>query len=386
MVSLADLPWKFLLDCSSCDASITGDLVGPVFTSPDTIMFCFPDGMATTWKIGQDDFVSDVQMLKLDYSQTIRVKNGVFSDDGKLIAVNPGSEILLFSCDGKFLSSVFKVTEDGKLNASCLTFSSDNSLLLFCIQDSNNDQSFYVWDVKNKILSGRIHFPFKMPVDCCCFARDNRQIFFCNASTVLILQYPPTTIPCPTVCIPNMHHTAFPKCNHCGVSSDNKLLVCCIANEILIHPLDGTNAFWKVPHNHSGRVEFCKFLKGNRYLMSYGIDGVVFLFDLLVWKSVAYARQESIVNIAVSPDENKVVCLRSSREVSVVNLHGLKCGLPSDFQLPSKFRFRLSDRSHEPRPRQVISPSAVPAEIEMEDLCDEDAQLSPYSSESSDED
>ena len=193
MISLADLPWKFLLDCSPCDSNITGDPVGPVFTSPDS----------------QDDLVSDVQMLKLDYSRTMREKNGVFSDDGKWIAVNPGSEILLFSCDGKFVFSVFKVTKDGKLTASCLTFSSDNSLLLFRIHDSDNDQSFYVWDVNNKILSDPIHLPYQIPVDCCCFARDNSKIFFCSASTIRILPYPSKTTSCPIFFIPNVHHTFF---------------------------------------------------------------------------------------------------------------------------------------------------------------------------------
>jgi hypothetical protein len=122
--------------------------------------------------------------------------------------------------------------------------------------------------------------------------------------------------------------------------------------------------------------------------MSYGIDGVVFLFDLLVWKSVAYTRQESVVNIAVSPDENKVVCLGSSAELNVINLQKLKYGLPSKLQLPSNFR--LPDKYNEPEERQVISPPIQVGleykNVEKEYSLDENDFMLPSSSESSDED
>ena len=113
------------------------------------------------------------------------------------------------------------------------------------------------------------------------------------------------------------------------------------------------------------------------------MDGVVLLFDLSEWKSVAYARlQESVGTITLSPSEDKVVCLGSSGKVGLINLHGLKCGLPSNFQLPSAFR--LSGKKRE-QVRQGISPPPSEIDFEMEDVLDEDAQLSPYSSESSDE-
>ena len=51
-------------------------------------------------------------------------------------------------------------------------------------------------------------------------------------------------------------YKAFLKCSHCIVSPDNKLLVCCIGSEILVHQLDGRNAPWKVPHNHSGLIKW----------------------------------------------------------------------------------------------------------------------------------
>ncbi|XP_028414763.1 LOW QUALITY PROTEIN: uncharacterized protein LOC114537853 [Dendronephthya gigantea] len=179
-------------------------------------------------------------------------------------------------------------------------------------------------------------------------------------------------------------YAALDKFGHCTVSSDNKMLACCIANDILIFPLNGQDTFCKVPQNHSGKIEYCEFLRGNRYLISYGIDGVVFLFDLLEWKSVAYRRQESIVRIAISPDEDKLACLYSSGDVSIIRLYGLKTGLPQNFQLPSIPRHL--QRDSEVQDRQVVRPPDQ-THSENENLMDVDELMwFIYQSESSDDD
>ena len=241
-----------------------------------------------------------------------------------------------------------------------------------------NNQFFYIWDVQNEVLSNRGNLVLEMPIDCACFTQDNSKIFFCGASAVHIYDYP-SNCPGRTIQIPGK---AFLKCSHCVVSPDNKLLVCCIGNEILAHPLDGSDDPCEVPHSHSGLIKSCKFLKGGCYLLSCDMEGVVLLFDFSEWKSVAYARlQESISTITVSPNEDRVVCVGSSGKVGLINLHGLKCGLPSNFQLPSAFR--LSRKNREQVRRGISPPSEI--DFQMEDVLDEDAQLSPYSSESSDE-
>ena len=340
MVSSADLSGEFFLGCLECDASTSGGIIDVIFTSPDTITFLFSNGMLKSQKIGSDFLPFFTGMLELDYLQKISVQKCAFSHDGNMIAINHSCDISLFSSEGKFLSLVFKITEQ---NACCLTFSPDDSLFLFCIEESDNNQSFYVWDIENKRILYHLSdlgLPSKNPVDCCCFDQDNSKIFFCNASSVFILHYPPKNGAGKNLSPRIGYYKSA--CSNCAVSFDNKLLVCCIANEILLHPLVGVNAFWKVPHNHLGKIECCRFLKGNRYLISCGIDGVVFLFDLLSWKPVAYTvvMQESIVTMSVSPDEDKIVCLGSSGKVSVVNLHGLKHGgLPSDFQLPEDCKY-----------------------------------------------
>ena len=83
-------------------------------------------------------------------------------------------------------------------------------------------------------------------------------------------------------------------------------------------------------HGHSGRVEYCRFLKGDSYLISYGVDNIVFLFDLSEWKIVSYVKvrvayvNELIISMAVSPNEDKAVSVRSSGRLNLIKLSGLQ--------------------------------------------------------------
>ena len=113
---------------------------------------------------------------------------------------------------------------------------------------------------------------------------------------------------------------------------------------------------------------------------------MVFLFDLFLWESVAFARLESTIAMSISPDEDKIVCLESSGQAVLINLHGLKSGLPLDFQLP--LDFRLPEENCHPEKTKVILP---PDQYEFREvgvnyLYDEDDQISQSFSESSDED
>jgi WD40 repeat protein len=387
-VLLRDLPGKFLLNCKTGDG-VTSKPVAVTFTPAHTIMILCSDAKFALWKLDHSDLIMACysKTLELDYSEKISIEKCVFSHDGKLIAIHHSCQILLFNCEGKFLCSVFKVIEECKYTAPCLTFSPDDSLLLFCIQKGTSDQTFYVWNVKKEVLTDPIllPIPYVIHVECCCFSSDNRKLFFCNASSVLILEYPSKVVSCPTIIVPHVNSRASDTCSHCIVSSDNMLLAWCVANEIFIFSLNGSDTFWKVPHNHFGKVEYFYFLRGNCYLISYGIDGIVFLFDIFEKKSIAYVKLESIISMALSPDEDKVVCLESSGKLSVINLYGLKPGLPSDFKLPSNFRLH-AQINHQPQRTQII---AAPFQTETagdEFIIDDDERMSFYSSESGDED
>ena len=179
----------------------------------------------------------------------------------------------------------------------------------------------------------------------------------------------------------------FEKFSHCTISQGNELLACCIADNIHLYPLcnPAGQSFQQLPPGHLGRIEFCQFLKGTRYLISHGVDGAVFLWDLCEWKAVAYARitqgRENILNIRVSPEEDKVVCLTSLGQLSMITLCGLKSGtIPSEF--PSLgvaggqgLTSETSRRQPQEQPRAVSQCATVSNNEEITEAMDVDMLL-----------
>lgn len=149
----------------------------------------------------------------------------------------------------------------------------------------------------------------------------------------------------------------------CTVSLDNQLLVCCIANRILIYNLlaPNVNSSKQVLRGHLGGIEFCRFLKANRYLISYGVDGMVFLWEISELKAVALVRitqgNEKIVAMAVSPEEDIAVCFTSSDRVYMIRLCGLGAAPSSKpFTSPSEGKLETAETSLR-IPREIASPS-----------------------------
>ena len=244
-----------------------------------------------------------------------------------------------------------------------VTFSSDDSLILFCIQKINDDQCFYIWNVNNAItLTGPLCLDgsprFDMHVYSCCFSSDNCKQFFCNAFSVLILEHEANNAA--GTKLQKRYIISHPSdiCSHCTVSCDDTLLANCIANEIVICSADDTEKFYKLPHQHFRQIQYCKFLCGKRYVISYGMDMLMFLFNLVAWQSIAYLRlSESCINIAISPHEDKIVCLESPDKISLIYLHGLESDWISNLELPSK-------ANHTPQGAHLV---LVPVQTETED-------------------
>ena len=80
----------------------------------------------------------------------------------------------------------------------------------------------------------------------------------------------------------------------------------------------------------------CRFLKGNRCLISYGVDGMVFLWNITESKAIEFMRiahgEEKIDSTAVSPEEDRAVCFLSSGRVCAITLGKLECALSSKLQ------------------------------------------------------
>ena len=159
-----------------------------------------------------------------------------------------------------------------------------------------------------------------------------------------------------------MPYTGIDKFTHCTVSPQDDLLVYCIADKILLFALKTSTdqSILQLPRAHLGKVEFCQFLKGNRYLVSYGVDGTVFLWDLSEWKAVGFAKiaqgQENIVSMAVSAEGDKVVCVTSFGRLNVVKLCGLKDAMLPKLPLPKGMS---SEKMTEAFRGQVREPTAA---------------------------
>ncbi len=362
--------------------------VKSIFIPAGTILSVF--SRLTSWKI----------------TQGFHVKKCVFSQDGKLIATHQGTEILLFDFD-KLVCSLCDDRYD-EHDVSCLTFSPDNTLLLFFIQQKRrgfrtHDHDFYVWDVQNRVLSASFDSPSgPLSIDCCCFLSDNTKLIICGEFSFEVWEY--ASGPCRLLTKVETNvlglYTEVDKFTHCTVSPENDLLACCIVDRILIYKLNSpTNqSVLQLPRAHLGKIEFCQFLKGNRYLISYGVDGTVFLWDLSECKAISYTRigqgRESIVGMAVAPEEDKVFCVTSFGRLNEIKLCGLKCTRLSGFQLSeviSSERMTHETRGQVGEPTTTIQSPSCAANTDVSEDLDvaeliEEMDFMLYSDESEDSD
>ena len=369
---LRDLPAKFLVN--SCLSVMASKAVGVTFTSRDKFGVLFSNGTFGSWKIVDGSLVSsdramppsqlmELQQVKfpLAFISQFQARKFFFSHSGDIIVVDEGSQIVLLK---RGTSTPIQVRTLGSVACvGSVTFSSDDSLILFCIQKINDDQCFYIWNVNNTItLTGPLCLDgsprFDMHVDSCCFSSDNCKLFFCNAFSVLILEHEANNAAVTKLQKRYINSHPSDICSHCTVSCDDTLLACCIANEIVICSVDDTDKFYKLPHQHFRQIQYCKFLCGKRYLISYGMDMLMFLFDLVARQSIAYLRlSESCISIAISPNEDKIVCLESLDKISLIYLHGLESDWISNLELPSK-------ANHTPQGAHLV---LLPAQTETED-------------------
>ena len=233
--------------------------------------------------------------------------------------------------DFSLVETCIVFTEEFGYTISSLTFSVESDSLLYCIRDWQSFTRGDVWDVLRKCVSGSVKSPALVVVECCCISSEKQEIVLCGNYQIEIWKY------CERSChllaalhIEEMYNSV--RFSRCIVSSDDQLLVCCIANTILVYSQNALdiNSSKRVLLGHLGKIEFCRFLKENRYLISYGIDGMVFLWDAIKFKAVGFARiPQDTVCMAVSPDEEKAVCYTSTNLICLVKL----CKQKRDFSV-----------------------------------------------------
>jgi len=357
-------PFKFLA-LSPVKSSNVGKSVGAIFCSSNTVLSVSSDSKITSWETTANKegiaFICE-SLLTEPGVQSLPVENCLLSSDGRLIAIHQKTKVDLYSFEDnaeekKFVHTVYE--SKCEFTVACFAFSVDSTLLLFCIQDSRRYPRLYVWDVHQKVMAASLKSPGLLTIECCCFSWDKRLVILCGDYEIEIVEYAGGT--CQRLGVERPYHSV--KFAQCTVSLDNQLLVCCIANRILIYNLlaPNVNSSKQVLRGHLGGIEFCRFLKANRYLISYGVDGMVFLWEISELKAVAFVRitqgNEKIVAMAVSPEEDIAVCFTSSDRVYMIRLCGLGAA-PSlkPFTSPSEGKLETAETSLR-IPREIASPS-----------------------------
>ena len=269
---------------------------------------------------------------KEDVVPFVPVKSVVFSQSGGLIACHLGPKLYICNIFDDAFSHL--LCEDQCECDSChLTFSPDSTLLLHYIQNSNDILRFQVWNVHSRALIVTFDLPavesLISPLDCCCLSSDNTKLIVCGGFIIEIWEYGASAC---RLIAGIEHHVFISNYNeftYCTVSSETNLLACCITDRIALCPVNTPTdqSVLLLPPAHLGKIELCQFVKGGRYLISYGVDGNVFLWDLNRCEAIAFAKlcqgRESIKRLCGSCEGDKFFFLTSSGRFGVLTLCGL---------------------------------------------------------------
>ena len=363
-------PCKFFPVLPGQDREV-GETTAAIFSSSDTVKSISSESLITSWRLLDHNLGSSFETfskssLAGSRSLVSNIQNCVFSIDGKLLAFQHNTQM---QCLVEEKSQCIVFTADLSFTDLCLTFSLDGVFLLFSIRNNCGGQHFYVWHVQEKVLSKSFSSPYLLSIDSLCLSPDNRNLILCGGEYEIEIWefslYPRHLLK--RICVERSFNPM--KFSYCAVSQDTELLVCCLANVIFVHSLQvaDIHSSKRVLRGHLGKIEFCKFLKRNRYLISYAVDGMVFLWDISESKAIGFARiakgREKILCMAVSPDEDRAVCFISPSRVCVLNFCNLKCALPVDFFTAPRKGARSTAETNLLPFRQISSTANIPASL-----------------------
>ena len=270
---------------------------------------------------------------KEDVVPFVPVKSVVFSQSGGLIACHLGPKLYICNIFDDAFSHL--LCEDQCECDSChLTFSPDSTLLLHYIQNSNDILRFQVWNVHSRALIVTFDLPavesLISPLDCCCLSSDNTKLIVCGGFIIEIWEYSASACRLIARIENRVFISNYGEFTYCTVSSETNLLACCITDRIALCPMNTPTdqSVLLLPPAHLGKIELCQFVKGGRYLISYGVDGNVFLWDLNRCEAIAFAKlcqgRESIKRLCGSCEGDKFFFLTSSGRFGVLTLCGLE--------------------------------------------------------------
>ncbi|XP_046854669.1 uncharacterized protein LOC124447731 isoform X2 [Xenia sp. Carnegie-2017] len=256
-----------------------------------------------------------------------------FSYDTRYFVKCSNSELKMFSADSSFSTSeIVHKLKNGESDFHFVLFSPDSSLILFCTNNKDfRSQTIYVWFVKDKDLKLFLPENYLIEVDTCCSSMNNRIIILCRGTSIWIYDYDGNVASEPITRSFQLG-SKLEKCSHCILSSDDKMLACCVENRIIFYEL--LSAPEKASQfKHSCMVKCCYFMGRNKYVLFQDIAGYMFMFDLSQWKLVTHFKADASVKIFKFTDY-KITCIQPNGKINFLAIRGLKDWSGKDYNLP----------------------------------------------------
>ncbi|XP_046854698.1 uncharacterized protein LOC124447740 isoform X2 [Xenia sp. Carnegie-2017] len=307
-------------DFAICDSDI--DFHYQKF-DPETRKWLIEDFSAWFEKPGESRafvFMGDAGVGKTVMSAAIAQRA---KDDGKL-----GATFFCRHYDG--------TRRDPRSLLASVAYQLDSSLILFCTNNKNSRrQTIYVWFVKNKDLKRFLPENYLIEVDTCCSSMNNRIIILCKGTSIWIYNYDKNKASEPTTRSFQLG-SKQEKCSHCILSSDDKMLACCVENRIIFYEFLSApeKASQKASQfEHSCMVKCCYFMGRNKYVLFQDIAGYLCMFDLIQWKFVTYFKADTSVKIFKLTDY-KITCIQPNGKINFLVIRGLKDWSGKDYNLP----------------------------------------------------
>ena len=164
----------------------TGSPSGITFTLGGNISYLSSCLMLTVViRSGDGSFVTSAKCAPLECPHGCKVENCALSRQGNSIAVSQKANILLFD-NHEFHRTVFEKSEDIECQVSCLIFSNDGTLLLYCVERRNSKAEVCLWNVDQEQLSSSFIASQLESINCCCLSPDNSMVILCGELRVEI--------------------------------------------------------------------------------------------------------------------------------------------------------------------------------------------------------
>ena len=327
---------------------------GVCFFLSNVIEVYFQDGKTSVLSQQRSRLTSSVKHMVIKEGRT---DCACIGSNGEQLLVVLDNLITVISQNFEIVSS-----QETEMIGPITALSTDGKKLLQCFTDEFA-QIVNIWK-NGRVISSLSSFQqiSLVNVECGCFVPGNENfVVLCGGYEIQIWDYNHQT------CVQTYRiffRNYKVKCTFCTCSVNADLLACCVGDRVDIFSLRPTGKRAEKAETqltgHCGCVRWCQFIKGNRYLVTYGVDRYILLWDLdkkiPVGCVCPAVGKEKIVSVAVSPEEDLLVCALSSGRLTEIELQGLEARQQSSTLNTVVNRTRSETQQF---PRLAVFPSAA---------------------------